>query len=84
LKLPKIPFERSRWRGGRCACDTCCAMGFHNVLNRPSPRSTNSRTIYTLQAIVLGTTISGPAAQARPFDKPLQEKVVDLGRSRDD
>jgi hypothetical protein len=38
--------QRSRW------CDTCCAMGCHNVLNRPSPRPTNSRTFYTLQAKV--------------------------------
>ncbi len=31
--------------------------------------------------IVLGTTISSSAAHAEPFDKPLQKKVVDLGRS---
>jgi hypothetical protein len=32
--------------------------------------------------IVLGTTTSSTAAHAEPFDKPLQEKVVDFGRSR--
>jgi len=31
--------------------------------------------------IVLGTTISCSAAHAEPFDKPLQQKVVDLGQS---
>ena len=25
--LLKMPFERSRWRGGRCACDTAKIMG---------------------------------------------------------
>ena len=32
-------------------------------------------------AIVVGRTISGSAAHAEPFDKPLQKQVVDLGRS---
>jgi len=31
--------------------------------------------------IVLGTTMFSSAAHAEPFDKPLQKKVVDLGRS---
>jgi hypothetical protein len=31
--------------------------------------------------IVFGTTISNTPAQAEPFDKPLQKKVVDLGQS---
>jgi hypothetical protein len=32
-------------------------------------------------AIVLGMTMSSTGANAEPFDKPLQEKVVDFGRS---
>jgi hypothetical protein len=35
--LLKTPFERSRWRGGRYACDTPNIMGFRSVLNRLSP-----------------------------------------------
>jgi hypothetical protein len=34
-----------------------------------------------LGAVALGITICSSAAHAEPFDKPLQKKVVDLGRS---
>jgi hypothetical protein len=44
------PFERSRWRGGRCACDTPGIMGCRSVLNRLSPRDSNSISIYMLRA----------------------------------
>jgi hypothetical protein len=37
--------------------------------------------VLLLGAVVLGMTISSSAAYAEPFDKPLQKKVVDLGRS---
>ena len=41
-----------------------------------------ARAVLLLGAVfVLGTTISGSAANAEPFDKPLQKKVVDLGQS---
>src|SRR6266851_207541 len=40
--LTTSAFERSRWRGRRCACDTPEIMGCDNVLNRFSPFSANS------------------------------------------
>jgi hypothetical protein len=45
-------FELSRWRGGRCACDTPDIMDYHNVLNRLSPFSTKSKSFKVLQAKV--------------------------------
>ena len=33
---PRSRLERSRWRGGRCACDIFDIMGFNRVLNRLS------------------------------------------------
>src|SRR5580658_3881027 len=40
------------------------------------------RAVLLLGAVsVLGATISGSAANAEPFDKPLQKKVMDLGQS---
>jgi hypothetical protein len=35
--LEQAPFERSRWRGGRYACDTLDIMGSRSVLNPLSP-----------------------------------------------
>jgi hypothetical protein len=51
-KFLKTPFELSRWRGGRCACDTPDIMDYHNVLNRLSPFSTKSKSFKALQAKV--------------------------------
>jgi hypothetical protein len=50
--LVKTPFELSRWRGGRCACDTPDIMGRRNVLNRLSPLFANSLSFSLLQAKV--------------------------------
>jgi hypothetical protein len=35
-------FELSRWRGGRCACDTPDIVGCQDVVNRLSPLFANS------------------------------------------
>jgi hypothetical protein len=48
----KSAFERSRWRGGCCACDTPGIMGCDDVLNRLSPFSAKSRAFRVLQAKV--------------------------------
>jgi hypothetical protein len=45
-------FERSRWRGGRYACDTPDIMGCRSVLNRLSPSFANSTSFSMLQAKV--------------------------------
>ena len=50
--LAKTPFELSRWRGGRYACDTLDIMGCRKVVNRLSPLFTNSLSINLLQAKV--------------------------------
>ena len=52
LNLVKTPFELSRWRGGRYACDTLDIMGCRKVVNRLSPLFTNSLSINLLQAKV--------------------------------
>jgi hypothetical protein len=44
--------ERSRWRGGRCACDTPDIMGFREVPNRLSPCAVKLLQISMLQAKV--------------------------------
>ena|SRR5260370_26651565 len=48
--LPDCPFERSRWRGGRYACDTPDIMGWRSVLNRLSPLFANLLSFSMLQA----------------------------------
>jgi hypothetical protein len=45
-------FERSRWRGGRYACDTPDIMGCRSVLNRLSPVFANETSFSMLQAKV--------------------------------
>src|SRR5216683_3341729 len=45
-------FERSRWRGGRYACDTPDIMGCPSVLNRLSPLLANLIAVNLLQAKV--------------------------------
>jgi hypothetical protein len=45
-----LSFERSRWRGGRYACNTSESMGRSDILNRLSPSSFKSIAMYTLQA----------------------------------
>jgi hypothetical protein len=46
------PFERSRWRGGRYACDTPDIMGCRSILNRLSPVLANAISFSMLQAKV--------------------------------
>jgi hypothetical protein len=45
-------FERSRWRGGRCASDTPNIMGCQSSMNRLSPLSANCIFFIPLQAKV--------------------------------
>ncbi len=52
VKFPRTPFELSRWRGGRYACDTPDIMGCRSVLNRLSPHFANSLFFNLLQAKV--------------------------------
>jgi hypothetical protein len=44
--------ERSRWRGGRFACDTPSIMSFAGVLNRLPPSAANPIGISSVQAKV--------------------------------
>jgi hypothetical protein len=46
------PFERSRWRGGRCACDTPDIVDYQDALKRLSPFSAKSLASNQLQAKV--------------------------------
>jgi hypothetical protein len=48
--VPYCRLERSRWRDGRCACDTSAIMRGQSVLNRFSPLSSNSLLFCLLQA----------------------------------
>jgi hypothetical protein len=56
--LVKTPFELSRWRGGRYACDTPDIMGSQSVLNRLSPLFANSLSFSLLQAKVDSISIA--------------------------
>ena len=49
--VPSSRLERSRWRDGRCACDTSDIMRGHSVLNRFSSLCSNSLLFFLLQAV---------------------------------
>jgi hypothetical protein len=52
FKVTTRAFELSRWRGGRCACDTADTMGYTNVLNRLSPIFAKLLSVNLLQSKV--------------------------------